>query len=114
MFNVTNWLLAQMLMARPQSPTADGHLPGGAGRPDAQQANINIQEIPTAPVPAPSWDDARTRYLMHHLLFNSRPLSTQGGTYRDLNRDGPTDPAPNPELFDPTLLSDQYFWQRNR
>lgn len=114
MFNVTNWLLAQMLMARPQSPVADRRFPGAAGRSAAQQANINIQEIPTAPIPAPSWDDVQTRYLMHHLLFNSRPLGTQGGTYRHLNRDEPTDPAPNPELFDPTPLPDQYFRRPSR
>lgn len=114
MFNVTNWLLAQMLMERPQSPTADERFPRPAGRPAAQQANINIQEIPTTPIPAPSWDDIQTRYLMHHLLYNSHPLSTQGGIYRHLNRDEPTDPAPNPELFDPAPLSEQYFRRPGR
>ena len=114
MFNVTNWLLAQMLMTRPQSPTADGRFPRAAGRSAAQQANINIEEIPTAPTPSPSWDDVQTRYLMHHLLFNPRLLSTQGGIYRDLNRDEPIDPAPNPELFDPTPLSNQHFRRPNR
>lgn len=76
MFNVTNGLLAQMLMARPQSPIADGISPRAGGRSAAQQANINVQEIPTSPILAPSWDDVQTRYLMHHLLLNSRPLST--------------------------------------
>jgi hypothetical protein len=84
-------------------------LPRAAGWPTTQLANVNIHEIPAAPIPAPSWDNAQTRYLMHHLLFNSRPLSTQGGTYRHLNREEQTDPAPSPEMFDPTPLPDGYF-----
>jgi len=113
MFNVTNWLLAKMLMERSKSSTADGSFPRASRRSGLQQANINIQEIPTAPIPAPSWDDVQTRYLMHHLLFNSHPLGTQS-TFRHLNREEQTDPAPNPELFDPPSLSDQYFRLRSR
>jgi hypothetical protein len=119
MDNVTNWLLAQMLMARPQSSAEDGsrssagiplqRLPHAAGRSATQLANINIHELPTAPNPAPSWDDVQTRYLMHHLLFNSRPLSTQGDVYRHLNREEKTDPAPSPDMFDPSPLPNRDF-----
>ena len=98
MTNVTNLLLAQMLMARPH----DGES-GRAARPDqgrppgTRLANINVQEIPTTPVPLPSWNDTESLYYWYKLL-NPAPLRDQSVLL---------DKEPGPEMLSPTPLSPQ-------
>jgi len=67
MTNVTNSLLAQMLMAQPDQ----------SRRPTTQLANVNVQERPTELAPTPSWDDSQALYYWYKLL-NGAPLRDQG------------------------------------
>jgi hypothetical protein len=110
MNNITNWLLAQMLMARPHNSTMEGFGPFSSGgvqgvqahphvsaRLRTQLANVNAQEIPTAPVPLPSWNDTESLYYWYKLL-NPAPLRDQSVLL---------DKEPGAEMFSPRPLSPQ-------
>jgi hypothetical protein len=126
--NITNWLLAQMLMARPSTgdrfKSTDGGWPQGVNRTNhpyhgsrlpIQLANINIQEAPTRSVPLPSWNDTESLYYWYKLL-NPAPLRDQSVLLDKEPDAGMLNPAPlspQPETFgDPSRIPRSELFER--